>query len=83
MVLAGERIENMIKMGKIQNSASTCGMAKKPFVAYGKKQKCEANETVMVRARAPTYCVIYQQVAVVAPIQTQQPYAIPINQRAN
>lgn len=35
LVLAGERIENMIKMGKILNAANTSGVAKKPFVAYG------------------------------------------------
>ncbi|XP_050909411.1 uncharacterized protein LOC127123211 [Lathyrus oleraceus] len=37
LVLAGERIANMIKMGKIQNSTSTSGLMKKPYVAYGKK----------------------------------------------
>lgn len=32
LVLAGERIENMIKMGKIQSSTSTSGVVKKPFI---------------------------------------------------
>lgn len=36
LVLVSERIENMIKMGKIQNSISTYSVVKKPFVAYGK-----------------------------------------------
>lgn len=39
LVLAGERIENMVKMGKIQNSASTSGAVKIPFIAYEKKRK--------------------------------------------
>lgn len=33
----------MIKLGKIQNSASTSDVVKKPFVAYGKKRKRETN----------------------------------------
>lgn len=39
LVLAGERIENMIKMRKIQNSTSTSDMVKKPYVTYGKKRR--------------------------------------------
>lgn len=68
LVLAGERIENMIKLVKIQNSASTSSVVKKCFVTYGKKRG-ETNATVVVRAKALTYCVLYQQVAVVAPVR--------------
>lgn len=71
LVLVGERIENMIKMGNIQNTNSTSGVVKKPYVAYGKKREGEANETVVVRGRAPTYRALYQQVAAVALIQNQ------------
>ncbi|XP_050909058.1 uncharacterized protein LOC127122819 [Lathyrus oleraceus] len=39
LVLAGERIENMIKMGKIQNSASASSAAKKPFFFMVKREK--------------------------------------------
>lgn len=72
LVLVGERIENMIKMGKFQNSVSTTGLAKKPFIPYGKKREDETSATTVVRARAPTYQVPYQQVATVAPIQPIQ-----------
>lgn len=59
LVLAGVRIENMIKMGKIQNFASTSGVVKKPFVAYGKKKEGEKNGTAVIRARPLTYCIPY------------------------
>lgn len=80
LVLASERIENMIKMGKIQNDASTSGVLKKPYVSYWKKREGEANETVVVRGRAPTYRAPYQQVVIVS--QNLQPFTIPIDQRA-
>lgn len=75
LVLEGERIENMINMGKIQNSASTSSVVKKHFVAYGKKREGETSATTIVRGRAPTYHASYQQVAAVAPVQPihQQP----------
>lgn len=38
LVLADERIKNMIKLGKIQNTASTSDVPKKLYVAYGKKR---------------------------------------------
>ncbi|XP_050895943.1 uncharacterized protein LOC127102641 [Lathyrus oleraceus] len=77
LVLAGERIENMIKMGKIQNSASTSSASKKPFVPYGKKREGETNAASIIRTRNPTY----PQVATIAPVQPsqQQPFAIPIH----
>lgn len=81
LVLAGERIKNMIKIGRIQNAASTSSVVKKPYVAYGKKREGEANETVVVRGKVPTYRVPYQQVVVMAPVQNQQPYVIPVNQQ--
>ncbi|XP_050889623.1 uncharacterized protein LOC127094905 [Lathyrus oleraceus] len=76
LVLAGERIENMIKMGKIQNSASTSSASKKPFVPYGKKREGETNATSIIRTRNPTY----PQVATIAPVQPiqQQPFAIAV-----
>lgn len=83
LVLAGKRIENMIKIGKIQNSASTSGVEKKPFVAYGKKREGEINETSVVRGKASTYRAPYQQVAIVTLIQSQQPYTILVDQRVN
>lgn len=79
LVLAGERIQNMIKLRKIQNSANTSGVVKKAFVTYGKKMEGETNETTIVRARDPTYSVSYQQMVIVAPTQQQQqPFTIPI-----
>ncbi|XP_050875022.1 uncharacterized protein LOC127078624 [Lathyrus oleraceus] len=76
LVLADERIENMIKMGKIQNSASTSSASKKPFVPYGKKREGETNAASIIRTRNPTY----PQVAAIAPVQPsqQQPFAIPV-----
>ncbi|XP_050909396.1 uncharacterized protein LOC127123192 [Lathyrus oleraceus] len=58
-VLVSEIIENMIKMGKIQNSASTSDIVKKPFAAYGKKKEGETNVTAIVRGRALTYRAPY------------------------
>ena len=77
MVLVGERIENLIKIGKIQNSASTSSETKKPYVPYGKKREGETNAIRIVQARTPTYQLPYQQVATVQPIQ-QQPFTIPV-----
>lgn len=48
LLLAGERIENMIKMGKIQNFASASSVAKKPFVPYGKKRECETSAATII-----------------------------------
>lgn len=80
LALASEGIENMIKLGKIQNAASTSGITKKPYVVYGKKREAEANETDVLRVRAPMYRASYQQVADVLPKQNQQPYTVPIDQ---
>lgn len=55
----GKKIENMIKMGKIQNTASTFGVAKKPFVSYGKKREGEINATSIIRTRTQAYHVPY------------------------
>ncbi|XP_050875576.1 uncharacterized protein LOC127079204 [Lathyrus oleraceus] len=76
LVLAGERIENMIKMGKIQNSANTFSASKKSFVPYGKKREGETNAASIIRTRNLTY----PQVAAIPPVQPsqQQPFAIPI-----
>ena len=70
----------MIKMGKIQNSTSTFGVAEKPFVPYGKKREGGTSATTVVRARALAYQVPYQQVATVAPVQPiqKQSFTIPI-----
>ncbi|KAI5415943.1 hypothetical protein KIW84_041107 [Lathyrus oleraceus] len=78
LFLAGERIKNMIKMGKIQNSASTYGVVKKPFVTYSKKREGETNAAAVVRTRTLTYRLPYQQVAVVTSVQQsqQQPFTI-------
>lgn len=72
LVLASKRIEKMIKMGKIHNSASTSCMVKKHFVAYGKKREGETNVTAVIRDRTPTYHVPYQQVSIVAPFKQSQ-----------
>ncbi|XP_050896795.1 uncharacterized protein LOC127103590 [Lathyrus oleraceus] len=74
LVLAGERIENMIKMGKIKNSASTSSASKKPFVPYGKKREGETNVTSIIQTRNASY----PQVASIAPVQPsqQQPFTI-------
>lgn len=73
----------MIKMGKIQNDPSTSNVVKNLYVAYKKKKEGETNATTVVWGRALTYYASYKQVAVVAPILNQQPYDIPVDQRAN
>lgn len=81
LFLAGERVENMIRMGKIQNNASTSGVANKPFIAYGKKREGDTNATAVFRGRAPIYRASYEQVSVVAPIQNHQPFTIQVDQQ--
>ncbi|XP_050875647.1 uncharacterized protein LOC127079285 [Lathyrus oleraceus] len=81
LVIVSERIENMIKMRKIQNASHTSGVVKKPYVGFGKKREGETNETAVVRGRVPTYHASYQQVVVVSPVQNQQPYVIPTDQQ--
>lgn len=83
LILVGERIENMIKMGKIQSVANTSSVAKKPYIGFGKKREGETNEAAVVRERASIYCAPYQQVASVSPVQNQQPYIIPTDQRVD
>lgn len=60
LVLVDERIENMIKMEKIQSTFSTSGVVKKPYVAFGKKREGETNEVAVVRGRVLTYREPYQ-----------------------
>ncbi|XP_050889788.1 uncharacterized protein LOC127095092 [Lathyrus oleraceus] len=74
LVIAGERIENMIKMGKIQNSTSTSSASKKPFVPYNKKREGETNATSIIRTRNASY----PQVTATVPVQPsqQQPFTI-------
>lgn len=71
----------MIKMGKIQNATNTFGVAKKPYVAYGKKREGKTSDATAVKGRGSVYRVPYQQVVVVSPIPTQQSYTIPNDQR--
>ena len=78
LVLAGETIENIIKMGKIQNLASSSGVTKKPFTLYGKKREGNTNATSVVQVRTPAYKVLYQQVATVAPVQLIQQQSFTI-----
>lgn len=60
LVLVGERNENMIKMGKIQNVASTSVIVKKPYVGFGKKREGETNEVIVMRGMALVYLAPYQ-----------------------
>lgn len=69
LVLASEIIENMIKMGKIQNPTCSSGVTKKPFIPYGKKREGGTNAAAVLRARTLAYQVLYQQVATKAPVQ--------------
>lgn len=62
LVLSSERIESMIKMGNIQNAASTSSVVKKPYVGFGKKTEEDTNDVVVMRGRAPVYRASYQQV---------------------
>lgn len=47
-------------MGKIQNVASTSGVAKKPYVSFGKKREGKTNEAAVVKGRDPVYRAFYQ-----------------------
>lgn len=60
LVIVGEIIENMIKIGKIQNVVSTSGVMKKPYIGFRKKREGETNKVMVVMGRAPTYCAPYQ-----------------------
>lgn len=49
LVLAGERMENMINMGTIESFTSIYGVVKKFLVSYGNKREGETNATMVIR----------------------------------
>lgn len=77
-MVAGERIENCLKSGKILGVASPSNGAKKPYASFAKKKEGEINNTSVARGRGRAYQAPYQQVVVMEPgPYQQQPYDIP------
>ena len=71
LVLAGERVETGIKLGKIQNVASSSGV-KKPYIGAPKKREGETSDVSSYRGGGRNYQVPYQQAASVT-IPAPQP----------
>lgn len=91
MVVAGERIENGLKSGKIPSVVGPSSGAKKSYVGFAKKNEGETNNTSVARGRGRAHRVPYQQVAAITPgpyqqvaamalSPCQQPFAVPTGQ---
>lgn len=67
LVIAGERIENCLKSGKIRSVAGSSNGEKKPYAGFAKKKEGETNNTSVASRRGRTY----------QPAQYRQLYAHP------
>lgn len=77
-MVAGERVENCLKIGKIQDTTIMVNRAKKPQSRFLKKKEEETN-AAMIAEGVGSYQLPYYQVATVAPSPYQhQMYVIPI-----
>lgn len=81
-MVAGERIENCLKSGKIQGIvATTTNGGKNPYVGFPKKREIETNVASTSRGKGGDYRTPYYQVAEVTPNgYQQQAFAIPAGQ---
>lgn len=78
LVIAGERIENCLKNGKIQNAAGSSIGARKSFSGFTKKKEGEANKSSVTKGKGKEYQASYQQVVPVTPnLYQQQPFVVP------
>lgn len=78
LVIIGERIENGLKIGKIQNTTTAASGAKKYHSGFPKKKEGEANAAMIAKREDGAYQIPYYSVAAVAPNLYQQPmYVIP------
>ena len=73
IVIAGERIENLMKLGKIQNNVGSSSGVKKPYVGAPKKREGETNVVSSYRGGGINYQRPYHQTAAVTiPIAAPQ-----------
>lgn len=70
-MVAGERIENCLKIGKIQDTIVMVNGAKKPQSRFLKKKE-EMTNAAMIAEGVGAYQLPYYQVAAVAPSPYQQ-----------
>ncbi|XP_050918550.1 uncharacterized protein LOC127135978 [Lathyrus oleraceus] len=78
LVINGERIENGLKIGKIQDTTVVASGTKKSHSGFSKKNEGETNATTITKGGDGVYQMPYYPVAVVTPNLYQQPmYAIP------
>lgn len=76
LVIAGEQIENGLKIGKIQDTITVVSGAKKSHSGFPKKKEGETN--AIAKGGAGVYQIPYYLMAAVTPNPYQQPaYAIP------
>ncbi|XP_050878605.1 uncharacterized protein LOC127082411 [Lathyrus oleraceus] len=76
LVIIGERIENGMKIGKIQDMTAAASGAKKPHSGFSKKKEGETN--AIAKGGDGGYQMPYYPVAVVTPNPYPQPaYVIP------
>lgn len=67
LVTAGERIDNFLKIGNIQDIASAASVAKKSHSGPPKKKEGETNAARIAKKEAGAYQMPYYSVATIAP----------------
>lgn len=67
LVIVGERIENGVKIDKIQDITTTTSGAKKSYSGFPKRKEGEANAAMIAKREVGAYQMPYYPVAVVAP----------------
>ncbi|XP_050916261.1 uncharacterized protein LOC127131378 [Lathyrus oleraceus] len=79
LVVAGERIENGLKTGKIQGLVVASNGTKKPYGGFPKKKEGETNAASTFKGKGRAYQTPYYQVVEVTPNNYQpSTYAIPV-----
>ncbi|XP_050877577.1 uncharacterized protein LOC127081357 [Lathyrus oleraceus] len=73
LVIDGERIENNLKIGKIQDTTIVANRAKKSHSGFSEKKEGETNATIIAKGGDGGYQMPYYLVATVTPNPYQQP----------
>lgn len=67
LVVAGEQIENFLKIGKIQDTTLAASGAKKSHSRFPKKKEGEINVATIAKREAGSYQIPYYLMAAIAP----------------
>lgn len=76
LVVVGERIENFLKISKIQDTTTTANGAKKSNSGFPKKKGGETNVTTISKREVGAYQMSYYPVAAITPNSYQQPTSV-------